>query len=79
MKRPKFIVYKATDGFRWRLVAANGRIVADSGEAYTRPQDAHRAVRTVKRIVKTMNRVVLPIVDPKNLSHLGANIGYAIG
>lgn len=29
--------------FRWRLVAANGRIVADSGEGYTRESDAHRA------------------------------------
>ena len=47
MKRPKFVVYKAADGYRWRLVAANGRIVADSGEAYTRKFDARSsAART---------------------------------
>lgn len=44
MKRPKFVVYKAADGYRWRLVAANGRIVADSGEAYTRKHDAEKAL-----------------------------------
>jgi uncharacterized protein YegP (UPF0339 family) len=46
MKRPKFVVYEAKDGWRWRLVAANGRIIADSGEAYTRKHGAQRAVTT---------------------------------
>ena len=27
-------IYKAKDGWRWRLWARNGRIVAESGEAY---------------------------------------------
>lgn len=27
-------VYKADDGWRWRLLARNGKIVADSAEAY---------------------------------------------
>lgn len=27
-------IYKAKDGWRWRLWAKNGRIVAESGEAY---------------------------------------------
>lgn len=29
-----FQVYKAKDGFRWRMWAKNGRLVAESGEAY---------------------------------------------
>lgn len=45
-----FEVYQDTaGGWRWRLVAANGRIVADSGEAYTRQADVRRAVSTFKR------------------------------
>lgn len=44
---PRFEVYK--DGafeWRWRLVAANGRVIADSGESYTRQGDAERAAAT---------------------------------
>lgn len=33
----------AADAFRWRKVAANGRIVADSGEGYTRRGDVVEA------------------------------------
>lgn len=50
MKRPHlhtFDVYQAADGYRWRLVAHNGKIVADSGEAYTTRQNARRAARAV--------------------------------
>lgn len=47
MRKPRFVVYKARDGWRWRLVAANGRIIA-TGEAHTQPQDAWRAVATVR-------------------------------
>jgi uncharacterized protein YegP (UPF0339 family) len=43
---PRFHVYEAVDGWRWRLLSANGRTVADSGEAYTRRRDCVRAVRT---------------------------------
>ena len=32
-RKPKFEVYPAADGYRWRLKAANGRIVA-TGEAH---------------------------------------------
>lgn len=39
-----FVIYEDDAGeFRWRLIAANGRIVADSGESYTRERDAHRS------------------------------------
>lgn len=51
MKQPKFTVYQAADGFRWRLIAANGRIIA-TGEAHTRERDAWRAVETVKATVE---------------------------
>lgn len=34
MRLFKTHVYKAKDGFRWRLKSGNGRIVAESGEAY---------------------------------------------
>lgn len=41
-RSPHFEVYRARDGWRWRLRAANGRIVA-IGEAHTRKADALRA------------------------------------
>lgn len=47
MRKPRFVVYKARDGWRWRLVAANNRIIA-TGEAHTRERDAWRAVETVQ-------------------------------
>lgn len=31
----KLHIYRAVDGFRWRLKARNGRVIADSGEAYS--------------------------------------------
>lgn len=36
-------VYKAADGWRWRLVHRNGQTLADSGEAYTKRWTAKRA------------------------------------
>ncbi len=47
MKHPRFDVYEARDGFRWRLLAVNGRTIAESGEAYTRERDCKRAVEIV--------------------------------
>ncbi|MGW8565680.1 YegP family protein [Isoptericola sp. NPDC055881] len=41
-------IYEATDGWRWRLKARNGRIVADSAEAYTRRRDVLRAVKRAR-------------------------------
>ena len=40
-------VYKAADGWRWRMKAANGRSVADSGEAYSTKRGAERAAYAV--------------------------------
>ena len=44
--KPRFHVYKAADGYRWRLLAGNNKVIA-SGEAHTRERDAWRAIRTV--------------------------------
>jgi uncharacterized protein YegP (UPF0339 family) len=53
MKAPRFSTFKAKDGFRWKLKAANGEIIA-TGEAYTRREDADRAIQTVKDAVITI-------------------------
>lgn len=45
-RKPKFEVYKAKKGYRWRLLSANGRTLC-SGESHTRARDAARAARTV--------------------------------
>ena len=40
-----FEIYTDHEGFfRWRLVAANGKIVADSGEGYESYSNVERAV-----------------------------------
>lgn len=44
MARPKFQVFPADDGWRWRLLASNGEIVAVS-EGYTRKADAERGAK----------------------------------
>lgn len=46
-KAARFRVYLAADGWRWRLVAGNGRILADSGESYSRERDVYRALAAV--------------------------------
>ena len=40
--------------WRWRLVAANGRIVADSAEAYTRKRDLERAISAMVAAVASI-------------------------
>ena len=40
-------VYKAKDGFRWRLTAPNGNIIACSGEAYPTNALAIKAARSL--------------------------------
>ena len=42
----RFQVYKAADGWRWRLLAGNNKVIA-SGEAHTRERDARRAASKV--------------------------------
>ena len=45
----RFDIYVDGQGeWRWRLVAANGRIVGDSGEGYATSSNAQRAARRFK-------------------------------
>lgn len=47
-KQPKFHIYEDQSGdWRWRLVAANGRIIADSAEGYTSKAGARRAANVM--------------------------------
>jgi uncharacterized protein YegP (UPF0339 family) len=55
VKRAKYEVYRAKDGWRWRIKSANGRIIAQ-GESHTRERDADRALATVFKTVMGMFR-----------------------
>lgn len=77
MKQARFHVYKAKDGWRWRLIASNGRIIADSGEAYTRKGSADAAVeRTIKvaelmahhRRMERMQRQAATVKRPQDVN-----------
>lgn len=52
MSRPRFVVYRAADGWRWSLRSANGRIVA-VGEAHSRKRDAIRAASRISALAET--------------------------
>jgi uncharacterized protein YegP (UPF0339 family) len=41
----RFEVYEAADGWRWRVVAANGKKTGSSHEAFASKRNAVRAVR----------------------------------
>lgn len=53
----KFIVWKAKDGWRWRLVSGNKKITA-SGEGYV---SKYNAVRACKRIRQEANRAPIEV------------------
>ena len=55
MKAPHFEVYRAKDGWRWRLKASNGRIVA-TGEAHTRKADAIRAAAALSGLAELASK-----------------------
>ena len=42
-----------SDKWRWRLIAANGRVVATSGESFDSHTDALRAAATVRNLAST--------------------------
>lgn len=52
-KKP-FEIYRAPDGWRWRLKSPNGRIIADGSEAYASRSGAVRAVARLKQLVKCL-------------------------
>lgn len=44
-----YLLYRDTaNQWRWRLVAANGRIIADSAESYWNKTDCQHAINLVK-------------------------------
>jgi uncharacterized protein YegP (UPF0339 family) len=51
-REPRFLAYKAKDGWRWHLSAANGCVLADSGEAYSSRSACLRAIATVQATVE---------------------------
>ena len=53
------VVYRARDGWRWRLLAANHRIIA-TGEAHSRRADAERAAATVQRTFAQLEAACSP-------------------
>jgi uncharacterized protein YegP (UPF0339 family) len=59
----KIEVYRARDGWRWRYVAANGKVMADSGEAYDgRKHAVHGALHVAGlSIVQYQSRVMLRV------------------
>jgi len=40
-------IFKAKDGWRWRLKSSNGRILADSGEAYQRKSGLMKTLNSI--------------------------------
>ncbi len=66
-----FRVYQdKAGGWRWRLVAENGRIVGDSGESYTRRRDV---IRAAKRVGELVQSDLVGIEDEK-----GIGVGWCI-
>jgi hypothetical protein len=46
----EFQIYTDKKGeFRWRLLAANGKIIADSAEGYDKKSDCQHGIDLVKR------------------------------
>lgn len=45
----RFILYRDRKGeFRWRLLAANGRVIADSAEGYKRRRSRDKAIKLIR-------------------------------
>lgn len=59
-KMPRFQVYKAKDGWRWRLLAANGAIIADSAESYVAHYSAKNAATRTRLAAIQSSRVLKP-------------------
>lgn len=55
----RFEIYHGKDGWRWRLVAKNGRYVADSGEAYKTEGNTRRALKAFRKGCDTAEVLVV--------------------
>jgi uncharacterized protein YegP (UPF0339 family) len=64
VRDPRFEIYEATDGWRWRLIAANGRILA-SGEAFASKRNALRAVDAVIDTVPSAAHMPIETADER--------------
>lgn len=76
MRTARFEVYKAKDGWRWRLLAANNRQIAQ-GEAHTRERDAYRAIKAVRKAVAYTIKQSLGLsynVDSKTREQIAASL-----
>lgn len=47
----KLEIYKAKDGWRWRVIANNGNILADSGQAYGDKRDCCRGITSLQNYI----------------------------
>ena len=59
-RAPRIVVYRARDGWRWRMHAGNGRIVADGGEAYVRKGGAEKAAHRLIQLACS-GRVIVEV------------------
>lgn len=50
----KFVVYKAKDGWRWRLQSVNGKVIAESGEAYKKRPNSKLATRVYRDLGRSV-------------------------
>jgi uncharacterized protein YegP (UPF0339 family) len=50
-------VYRARDGWRWRMLARNARIIAEWGEAFTSRRSAERSLGLVIRAAAALHEV----------------------
>jgi uncharacterized protein YegP (UPF0339 family) len=57
-RKAKIEKFQSKDGFRWRLLATNGRIIADSAEAYSSASALRRAVESVRNAFRMGIEVV---------------------
>lgn len=52
MKTYTITIFRALDGWRWRMTAPNGRVMADGGEAYVRRQSARKAAERLVEVIR---------------------------
>jgi len=54
-------LYKARDGWRWRLMAANNKLIAEGGEAYKTKASVKRAASMLtSKFAEGFNNMVTP-------------------
>jgi uncharacterized protein YegP (UPF0339 family) len=63
-RKAKIEKFQSKDGFRWRLVARNGKIIANNAEAYSSVRALNRAVESVRNafrfgIIEVMDKDLL--------------------